>query len=55
MRTKEEIEEAFGKIGTFLEQEDFEDDETLQGMYEMLKWFSGYDWVSTVAGYLPDN
>ncbi len=53
MRTEQELEEAFSKIGALLEQEDFEDDETFQAMYETLKWASGYSWESTVGMYLP--
>ncbi len=53
MRTEQELEEALSKVGAFLEQEDFEDDETLQAIYETLKWAAGYGWENTVEMYLP--
>jgi len=54
MRTNKELEEAFSKIGSLLDQEDFEDDVTIQAIYETLKWFDGHDWQPTVGQYLPD-
>lgn len=53
MRTREEMEEAYGRVGSLLSQEEFENDETLQAIYEALKWFDGYDWSSTIGAYLP--
>lgn len=53
MRTKEELNKAYETIGSLLEQPDYEDDEIFQAIYETLRWFDGYDWSSTVEGYLP--
>ena len=53
MRTKEELEEAFSKIGNLLNLEQYEDDEGLQAIYEALRWFDGSDWDATVGAYLP--
>ena len=56
MRTREEFEEAFSRVGNFLNLEDFEDDETLQAIYETLRWADGTStFEDTIAGYLPDN
>lgn len=52
MRTKEELDTAFEQVGALLNQEEHEDDESLQGIYETLKWVSGYDWENTVGPYL---
>lgn len=54
MRTRQELDEAFTRVGFFLNQADFEDDETLQVIYEVLRWVDGYDWQSTVGPYLPE-
>lgn len=53
MRTREEIEQAYKAVGTFLDNPDYEDDETLQAIYDTIKWFDGYDWESTIESYLP--
>lgn len=53
MRTKEELEEAYKKIGELLENPKYEDDESLQVIYETIKWFDGYDWSNTVEPHLP--
>lgn len=53
MRTKEEIEAAFKAVGTLLDSPDYEDDETLQGIYDTIRWLDGADWESTVEKYLP--
>lgn len=53
MRTKEELEEAFSKIGSLLNVPDYEDDETLQAIYETLRWVDGSDWENTVEIHLP--
>lgn len=54
MRTKAEIEEAYEKVGSLLRNPDYEEDETLQAIYETIKWCDGYDWDSTVGFHLPD-
>lgn len=55
MRTREEFEEAFSRVGNFLNLEDFEDDETLQAIYETLKWADGTaDFDNTIGMYLPN-
>lgn len=53
MRTKEELEEAFSKVGSLLNMEAWEDDEGLQAIYETLRWADGHDWDATVGMYLP--
>lgn len=53
MRTKEELDEAYRRVGELLNQEEYEDDEALQAIHDTLRWFDGYDWDNTIGMYLP--
>ena len=53
-RTSEEMKEAFSRVGNLLSDPDYEDDETLQAIYETLRWCDGdSNFEETIGMHLP--
>ena len=53
MRTERELDEAYLKVGNAMIEN--EDDETLQAIYDTLRWCDGgSDFENTIGQYLPD-